>query len=79
MNTDMESIAQLAGVKAKETDKVSVEFTKENLLLYVGWLEVVLDLYKDLESFGTSKMPESTNTANKLLDKLNQANPEWTF
>ena len=40
MNTDMESIAQLAGVKAKETDKVSVEFTRdevEDLLEALSW------------------------------------------
>ena len=79
MKTDMESIAQMAGVRAKETDRVSIEFTKDDLLIYISWLEVVLDLYKNLESFGTSKMPESTNTANELLDKLKQANLDWEF
>ena len=66
----METVADMAGVRAKETDKVSIEFTKEEIaLLLVG-----IDCWEgELFMWGSDKDFSS------LKDKLKNANPDWVF
>ena len=66
----MESVADMAGIKAKETDKISVEFTKDEVkTLYSG-----LEAYEDM-SFRYGGKLEFTD----LKDKLKNAHPNWKF
>ena len=66
-NLTMETVADMAGVRAKETDKVSIEFTKEEVEL----LMFALDFLQSC-NFIDKEIPI-------IQDKLENANPEWTF
>ena len=73
MNTDMESIAQMAGVRAKETDIVSVEFSKDELKKLLPALERAhIYTYMNSETITASLILE-------LVGKLSNAYPDWSF
>ena len=71
MKTDMESIAQLAGIKAKETDKVSVEFTKKSIAIFLFALEDYLESIAQHDGL--------SGAVKDVCLKLKNANPDWEF
>ena len=73
---NMSDVAELAGVRAKETDVVTVEFTKDEVKEYLHPLaEGSLALF----DYKRKTSNEWAMSLSRLRDKLKKANPDWEF
>ena len=71
-NLTMETVADMAGVRAKETDKVSVEFTKKKLETNILALKFIINRFETWNK-------RSTNELSDIVLDLENAHPNWKF